>query len=58
MGAALRWLDENPGWFLILDNVDSEEAAGAAEGLLARLRGGHVLITSRLTQWSGGVEPL
>lgn len=58
MAAALCWLDQHPGWFLILDNVDTPEAADAAETMLARLRGGHVLITSRLTQWSGSVEPL
>ena len=34
------------------------EAAAAVETMLASLRGGHVLITSRLTQWSGSVEPL
>jgi hypothetical protein len=25
--AVLRWLTEHPGWLLILDNVDSEDAA-------------------------------
>jgi tetratricopeptide (TPR) repeat protein len=54
----LRWLDDHPGWLLILDNVDTPEAAAEAEALLARLRAGHVLITSRLSDWSGGVEPL
>ncbi|MGH8489047.1 MAG: tetratricopeptide repeat protein [Gammaproteobacteria bacterium] len=58
VAAALRWLREHPGWFLILDNVDTPEAASAAEHLLARLRGGSVLITSRLAQWSASVEPL
>ena len=58
MAAALRWLDQHPGWLLILDNVDTPEAAAAAEDLLARLRGGHVLMTSRISQWSGSVEPL
>jgi hypothetical protein len=58
LAAALRWLGEHPGWFLIIDNVDTSEAAAAVEGLLARLHGGQVLITSRLTQWSSCVEPL
>jgi hypothetical protein len=58
VAAALDWLHEHPGWFLILDNIDTEEAATAAEGLLAQLRGGSVLITSRLAQWSASVEPL
>jgi len=57
--AALAWLREHPGWFLIFDNVDTEDAAREVEGLLARLSpAGHVLITSRLARWSGAVEAL
>jgi len=56
--AVIRWLQRNPGWLLILDNVDSEAAAQAAEGLLPQLPGGHMLITSRLSNWSGSVEAL
>jgi tetratricopeptide (TPR) repeat protein len=56
--AALRWLGEHSGWLLILDNVDTDEAATAVEGLLGRLRSGHVLVTSRRTNWSAGVERL
>jgi hypothetical protein len=56
--AALRWLQEHTGWLMILDNVDTDEAATAAEGLLAELRGGHVLLTGRLASWSGRVEAL
>ena len=58
LAAVLRWLRNNPGWFLILDNVDTREAAQAAEGLLAQLHAGDVLITSRLSAWSRQVEPL
>ena len=54
----LHWLEANPGWLMIVDNVDTEEAARAIEKLLARLRAGHVLITSRIGNWSAGVEPL
>ena len=56
--ATLNWLQGNPGWLLILDNVDSPKAAAAAEQLLAQLHGGHVLLTSRLSNWSGSIEPL
>jgi hypothetical protein len=56
--AVLRWLQDNPGWLLIVDNVDTPEAAGAAEDLLAQLHGGHVLLTGRLSNWSARVEPL
>ncbi len=58
LAAALHWLQRNPGWFLILDNLDTPKAAAEAERLLARLHGGQVLFTSRLALWSGQVEPL
>jgi tetratricopeptide (TPR) repeat protein len=56
--AVLRWLGEQPGWLLILDNVDSEPAAAAVDALIPRLQGGHVLLTGRLARWSAEVEPL
>src|SRR5262245_43865982 len=52
------WLDTHPGWLLIVDNVDTEEAAQAVEELRDQLRAGHGLITSRIGNWSAGVEPL
>lgn len=58
LGAVLAWLQQHPGWLLILDNVDTEAAAQAVEALLPQLPGGDVLITSRLANWSAGVEPL
>jgi len=58
MAKVLHWLDAHPGWLLIIDNVDTEEAAREVERLLAKLRAGHVLITSRIANWSAGVEPL
>jgi len=54
----LHWLDAHPGWLLIVDNVDTDLAAREVERLLAKLRAGHVLITSRIANWSAGVEPL
>jgi tetratricopeptide (TPR) repeat protein len=56
--AVLRWLSEHPGWLLILDNVDSEEAAEAVDTLIPRLQGGHVLLTGRLAHWGAEVEPI
>ena len=59
VAAVLRWLQQHPGWFLIFDNVDSEEAARAVEDLLSQLSSaGQVLVTSRLSGWSGAVESL
>ena len=54
----LDWLEANPGWLLIVNNVDTDESARAIERLLARLRTGHVLITSRIGDWSAAVERL
>ena len=58
VAAVLRWLRTHPGWLIIIDNVDTEPAAQAVESLLDQLPSGHVLITSRLSNWSGEVEPL
>ncbi len=59
VAAVLHWLSSHPGWFLIFDNVDTEEAASAVEALLGRLSShGQVLITSRLGSWSDDVEDL
>ena len=58
VAAALHWLQEHPGWFLIIDNVDSEASADEVERLVAKLHGGQVLITSRLNRWSGSIQPL
>jgi hypothetical protein len=56
--AVLDWLTANLGWFLILDNVDSKEALAEVEGLLGGLSGGHLLVTSRLANFSGHFRPL
>jgi tetratricopeptide (TPR) repeat protein len=58
VAAAIRWLREQSGWFLIVDNVDTPEAATAAEELLQKLDSGHVVITSRLSNWGGAVQEL
>ena len=56
--AVLRWLRDHDGWLLILDNVDSQEAAQGTDELLSQLQGGQVLLTGRLTHWSAGVRRL
>ena len=58
VAAALRWLQQHPGWFLILDNVDTPEAAEAVGDLLPKLAKGQVVITSRLSHWSAQVQTL
>ena len=56
--AVVTWLNQHPGWLLILDNVDTKPAASAVKTLFAKLLGGHVLITSRLANWSASVKTL
>jgi tetratricopeptide (TPR) repeat protein len=58
VAATLDWLQTHAGWFLILENVDTDEAALEVERLLTQLRRGHVVITSRLRASGGGVEPM
>ena len=50
--AVLRWLQAHQGWLLVIDNVDTAEAAQSVEELVGNLTGGTVLITSRLADWS------
>ncbi len=56
--AVIRWLQQHTGWLLILDNVDTDEGVMAAKSLISKLRGGNVLITSRVTSWGRGVHTL
>jgi tetratricopeptide (TPR) repeat protein len=56
--AVLDLLKLHPGWFLILDNLDTREALREAQNLLTTLTGGRVLITSRLANFAGHFDPL
>jgi len=58
LAAVLDWLKANPGWFLILDNVDTPDAMAEVERQLSGLTGGHVVITSRLKDFAAHIEPL
>jgi hypothetical protein len=40
LAAVFRWLGQNPGWLLILDNADTPEAAAEVEKTLPQLQGG------------------
>jgi hypothetical protein len=58
LSAVLAWFAANPGWLLILDNLDTRDALAAADRLMGRLTGGHVLLTSRLDRFARQVEAL
>ncbi len=56
VAAVKRSLRDHPGWLMILDNVDTPEAAGAVLEMLPSLSQGRVLITSRLGSWPPDVQ--
>jgi len=56
--AVLESLNANAGWLLVLDNVDAKETLAEVENLLAKLSGGHVIVTSRLSDFSANFQPL
>jgi tetratricopeptide (TPR) repeat protein len=58
IAAVHRWLNQHPGWFLIIDNVDTPEAQKATRALCQQLPHGHILITSRLADWPTGFSAL
>ena len=58
VAAALRWLDANPTWLMILDNVDDSAAVAAVSQLLPRLKGGHVIVTARAANFPPAIRKL
>jgi predicted ATPase len=58
IGAVMRWLEANPTWLLILDNVNDEKAIAAVNGLMSELKGGHVIMTARLSNFGASVRNL
>jgi tetratricopeptide (TPR) repeat protein len=56
--AVLRWLEANPTWLMILDNVDDRAAVAEVAKLIPRLKGGHVVITARASNFPAGVRKL
>jgi len=56
--AALRWLEANPTWLMILDNVDDENGVASVSKLMARLKGGHVIVTARASNFPAALHKL
>jgi len=54
--AVLRWLESNPTWLIILDNVDDKDAVAAVAKLMPRLKGGHVVVTARASNFPAAVR--
>lgn len=58
VNAVLKWLRENHGWFLIIDNADTRDTQAAIRKLATPLRHGHLIVTSRLADWPTGFSTL
>ena len=56
--AVLRWLESNPTWLMILDNVDDSNAVAAVAKLMPRLKGGHIIVTARASNFPAGFRKL
>ena len=56
--AVLKQLDDNPTWLMILDNADDDEAVEAVSDLMARLKGGHVIVTARVSNFQASLPTL
>jgi tetratricopeptide (TPR) repeat protein len=56
--AVLRWLESNPTWLMILDNVDDSAAVAEVAKLMPRLKGGHVVVTARASNFPAFVRKL
>ena len=54
-GAVRRWLQQNSGWLLVLDNARDP---GEVRDYLPQAPTGHVIITSRNPNWGGIASPL
>ena len=54
--AVLRWLESNPKWLMILDNVDDKDAVAAVAKLMPRLNSGHVVVTARASNFPASVR--
>ena len=56
--AVLKQLDAHPTWLMILDNVDDDEAVEAVSDLMARLKGGHAIVTARVSNFPASLPTL
>ena len=56
--AVLRWLEANPTWLMILDNVDDPETVKVVTELMPRLKGGHVIVTARAANFPATIRKL
>ena len=56
--AVQSWLNARSGWLLIVDGIDTGPLFSTAEQLFRHLRGGHVLLTGRLSNYPADVDAI
>ncbi len=56
LAAVRRWLRTHERWLLVLDSVDTREAAEFVRGFLDPTWTGHIIITSRRSDWNQHTE--
>lgn len=54
----IKELHSRKDWLVVFDNVDDFEMCNAIEQILPLLKNGRVIITSRLSNWTGNIKPL
>ncbi len=55
IAAVKSWLEQNDGWLLVFDNAQNPEDI---KDYLPKVSGGHVIITSRESNWGGTAKTL
>ncbi len=55
ISAVRSWLEQNDGWLLVFDNAQDP---GDLKDYLPKVSGGHVIITSRESNWGGTAKTL
>ena len=56
--AVLKELHQRDRWLMVFDNVDEPAMANAVNAVLPQLSKGKVIITSRLSNFTGNIKPL
>ena len=54
LATVLTWLNSNPGWLLLFDNIDTKESMKEVNRLLPEARHGRLVITSQISSCRPG----
>ncbi|MBN1973432.1 MAG: tetratricopeptide repeat protein [Sedimentisphaerales bacterium] len=54
----IKELHSRKDWLIVFDNVDDFDMCNAIKQILPSLKNGRIIITSRLSNWTGNIKPL